>query len=974
MIRGPQSRLITAMLALSLLPLTADRAVAQINDATEQVDTVTITQSWTVPDNLFLRARVTRIEPAEPFILSWRQGGEGTGGNVVRQDFVPQGYVAPAAASTSNARAPRDSDRPRHTLNQWSEPVSLKTLTAGRAPAYFFLNVMAGNSGRRHPDNPERRLDYSTNVHFEFELIQDGKVVKQLTAEGPLGGTVGLVFPLEKISPKEKAVPQAFIDGVCDLLTYAKQRNEALRALPWSSRPLPTKLGILTDVNGHGEGIGYGVRYTDPAIAEAELSNVREFGVNGIRGASWKIQDIIEQPDGPFPQMRRIAGIHNLGFPSPAHRKDRSDNDPEAGCPYAPGVAQRQQQNIALIQSMLNRPYEEIWSLTVDEIGAVVDRSAEGKAHLSTCPRCIEAYRRYVREQGRSPQEFGVASWEQLNPINVWDRSPEKPWLKDAKQSLNAYYSRLFINYSTAQLFTPLRDAAARANAARQAALDSGDTSSAAAKQPWLYTFALRGNTFLMRGHSLDFFDFYRLADNGFCHETSNRDPRVWNWDSYLLDVGRVIGQEQNLALALYIKPHRGAPIQRSLSAASRGARMLFWYTYGPDYAKGDSFSEKFPHMELTSKAARLLASAEDELWLSRDQFPAQAAIIKPRATEVWMQFTSDNATTASWEDAKFTYTALTDSFVPVDPLDPVMIERNDLSRYRTIHLLGMQHPRSASEKLLAWVEAGGTLVLHAGAMSRDEANQPASYLNAKLGVRSRQPVEMWKNIQGYSGGMLHPLNNNHAIAKPVPDSAKVTFIAGPLKGQQAQPTIGREVLDPLPGATVLARYADGGAAAIEHRLGKGRVVLIGLFAGLEYTAPQRDGAFSMRRDLAPLWRDASAGIARDLTKRPAWTDHTGVELRRIVNPQGQRSVAVMNWAYEVSGTLVRQAEGRARSGNIYRHSALKDVKITLPNAGDIKQVRSAWLQQPLSIDRQGDGSIVVTLPVLEEADVLVLE
>src|ERR1043165_5605369 len=89
---------------------------------------------------------------------------------------------------------------------------------------------------------------------------------------------------------------------------------------------------------------------------------------------------------------------------------------------------------------------------------------------------------------------------------------------------------------------------------------------------PHIYSFALRGNTFLMGGHSLDFFDFYRHADNAFVYETSNRDARVWQWDSYLCDVGRIVSQDQHIQFGIYIKPHRGAPIQRTLAAAARGA------------------------------------------------------------------------------------------------------------------------------------------------------------------------------------------------------------------------------------------------------------------------------------------------------------------------------------------------------------------------------------------------------------------
>jgi hypothetical protein len=942
-------------------------------DATAQVDRVVVNSSWTVPDDLMLRVRLTGIEPDEPFPMSWRHGGEGLGASVIRDDFAPLGYVKPADPPASSNRRSAPPTPPLFKVGQWSEPVSLRQIVGNRPPAILFLTINAGRKGDRVPSDPRRRVGQSLNVQFEIELMQGATALKQITAAGPLGGTIGLVLPFQEISPQSKQVPQSFVDGVCDLLTYARRRGEFLLGQPWAQRPLPQQFAFLTDLNGHGEGIYYGVRYTDPAIVETELNNLRQMGVNGVRGESWFVRDRIEHADGVYAAMRRVAGIHTRGYPVPLFVKGRNNNDPESGCPYAPGVPTRQQELIADTLKLLEQPYEEIWSLTEDEIGAAVDQSAQGKAHLSTCPQCIEAYRRYVAATGRSPGEFGVSDWNALMPIDVWAKGGDKSWQTHPQQALNGYYCRLFINHSSAQLFTPLRDAVAKANARKLAALESGDRDSSTARQPWLYTYALRGNTFLLRGHSLDFFDFYRLADNGFCHETSNRDPRVWNWDSYLLDVGRMIGREQGLALGLYVKPHRGAPVQRALAAACRGARMIFWYTYGPDYAKGDSFSERPEALALTSKAAHLLAAAEQELWLCREESPAQAAIIQPRPTEVWMQFTADNATQAAWEDVKFTYTALTHSFVPLDPLDETMLQSPDLGRYRVIYVPGPNFTRAGSARLMEWVESGGTLVLHAGGLSRDEANQPMADLYPKLGLRSRTPVEMWKSISPYATTMLHPFNDNHAPIKPVPSEAKVRFVAGPLAGQEAQPTVGREVLDPLPQATVLARYADGTVAAIQHTLGRGKVVLLGVFAGLEYTAPQRDGEFDMQRDLVPAWRIASAGVAANATDRPAWADQTNLELRRIINPRGQRSLAIMNFAYHVAGQRVREVDGRARKGNIHKLTVMQNVRITLPNADQVTEIRSAWLDKTLPIERHADGSITVVLPTLEEADVLVI-
>ena len=46
---------------------------------------------------------------------------------------------------------------------------------------------------------------------------------------------------------------------------------------------------------------------------------------------------------------------------------------------------------------------------------------------------------------------------------------------------------------------------------------------------------------------------------------------------------------------------------QRMLAAVSRGVRVIEWYTYVPDYSKGDSFSQSPELLERVAGAARFL-------------------------------------------------------------------------------------------------------------------------------------------------------------------------------------------------------------------------------------------------------------------------------------------------------------------------------------------------------------------------------
>jgi hypothetical protein len=158
---------------------------------------------------------------------------------------------------------------------------------------------------------------------------------------------------------------------------------------------------------------------------------------------------------------------HVRGFPVPSFREGRK-NDPQAGCPFGDNVAAVTREQVdESLRSVLDLPVDEVWGLTVDEIGTVIDRSAEKKGHLAACPRCTSAFQRWLAAKDLTPRDFGAADWSEVKPFNVWNKDSDRPWLED-----------------------------------------------------------------------------------------------------------------------------RGTAVQRMLSVVSRGDTMLYWYTYGPDYKKGDSFSK----------------------------------------------------------------------------------------------------------------------------------------------------------------------------------------------------------------------------------------------------------------------------------------------------------------------------------------------------------------------------------------------
>jgi len=927
---------------------------------TEQIDVPILrSAAFQVPDNLTLRVRLKSITPEEPTPIEWRHGGEGQGGQVIRGVFAKTGVPADARPE-ANALP----------VGQWSAPLPIASL-AKRFPERFFLTITAGNPGKTVDRTTGRRGGHSTNVTFEFEFRSGDDMIKTFTSQGPDGGTTTLVIPFYRLTEGVGPDSPEFTEELTDVLGYAQRRAEALERLPWANWLLPRKYAIINNIGGYGTGFGYGIRTTNREVTLTEMRSLRQLGTNGFRDPPDFVMNMLRENNPEAKQWNRGMIGHAMGFPVERYRAGPNEN-PQAGCPFGDNVAAETRRLVKeSLENALSLPAEEVWGLTVDEIGAVVDASREKKAHLSVCPRCVRGFQEWLKGKGHKPADFGASDWSGVRPLNVWDPNSNKPWLRERGPALAAYYTLDFNNHVTAMMFTSLKDAFAQANEAKRAALaPGGDPASPQARQPWIYSYALRGNTFLMKGHSLDFFDFYRLADNAIVYETSNREPRVWGWDSYLCDVQRLVAPRMRLAQGIYIKPHRGAPVQRMLSAVSRGDTMLYWYTYGPDYNKGDSFSQDAEALQLTSKAAHLLGAAEDALYGSRWAVPAEVAVVKPETTQRWMNLNGDPpALMAAWENAKWVYSALQHAHVPVDPIDEVMVAEEDLSRYKIIYVSGSHITAKAAQALAKYVRDGGTLYTSGWGLARDEANQPLTALAPALGLQDRVEPQMWYRVSLYGAGNIESYDERGNQLAPVPPGARIT--AGDMIQGSFTPVVGREVLRPEDDAEVLARFADGAAAMTRHSFGKGQVYVVGFFPGIEYSAAVRRLDFNMRRDFDAARRLTITEPALKLTRPVVDASDPLVEGVLLSNAANDmRAVTLANWAYGV--TAIKEDASRRRSA-IVKHLPAENLQIKIRTAKGTKEVVSCMLQRALKFT-ESDDSIIVELSRLDEGDVLLLK
>jgi hypothetical protein len=327
-------------------------------------------------------------------------------------------------------------------------------------------------------------------------------------------------------------------------------------------------------------------------------------------------------------------------------------------------------------------------------------------------------------------------------------------------------------------------------------------------------------------------------------------------------------------------------------------------------------------------------------------------AVVRPQTSAIL------DASHAAWENGKWVYQALTHAHLPVDALDEGYLLSEDLSRYRVIYISGAAVRRDVSEKLAGWVEAGGVLYTGAGGLVHDEAGLPLAALAPLLGLKPRTPVEMWGGVRRYGSTDLAGIARERDAPAGARVSGQVPF------GGSFELAVGREVLEPEPGAEVLATYVDGGVAAIRRAAGKGWVYVVGFYAGLEYAADVLRPDYDMARDFRDDKRAFVAAPALAAGVEPVVAaSHPlieGVLLKHAAS--GRRAVLLMNWAYKAG------ADGRGRD-----LVPAAPVTLVVRDAGPVNTVRSLWLRATIPHRREG-ARLVVTLPRLEDGDILLLE
>ncbi|HXW56603.1 MAG TPA: beta-galactosidase [Candidatus Cybelea sp.] len=217
---------------------------------------------------------------------------------------------------------------------------------------------------------------------------------------------------------------------------------------------------------------------------------------------------------------------------------------------------------------------------------------------------------------------------------------------------------------------------------------------------------------------------------------------------------------------------------------------------------------------------------------------------------------------------------AFSEQNMPVDFVFPEDVVRNHLGQYKILFLpYPVMLSEDVAEGLKRYVRSGGTAVAE-----------------ARLA---------WNDARGFASdvipgaGLADVFGGREQVISPR-DKVQIETEASPaLPGLPARTMLTgdafEEQLEPLPGASVLARFADGAPAIVEKSGGKGRAILLGSFLALayenEHDAKVKDFFLSLAK---------AAGVSSNVQVSGAGTGE--IEVRRL-NREREQTILVFNHA-----------------------------------------------------------------------------
>jgi beta-galactosidase len=268
------------------------------------------------------------------------------------------------------------------------------------------------------------------------------------------------------------------------------------------------------------------------------------------------------------------------------------------------------------------------------------------------------------------------------------------------------------------------------------------------------------------------------------------------------------------------------------------------------------------PRARAAGKAALEIENSGSDL-LSAQPARAQVAVLFNRLS--YMVGGSESSLSklgnATRDSLMGVHRAFFEQQIPVDFVHPTDVIRDKLGQYKILYVpFPVMISRNVTEGLTRFIQNGGTVVAEARLAWNDER-----------GFSSDEVPGM---------GLAKVFGAREKVIRPV-DKPEIVLdsnlgLPGWKPGTRAVAEAFEEDLEPLPGARVLAYFADGAPAIVENTYGKGKTIIVGSFLAMAYQRHHQDAAKQLLLAFAQ-----AAGVKPEVTVSGDNTSQ--LEVRRLV-------------------------------------------------------------------------------------------
>jgi hypothetical protein len=576
----------------------------------------------------------------------------------------------------------------------------------------------------------------------------------------------------------------------------------------------------------------------------------------------------------------------------------------------------------------------------------------------------VEAFRDFVRGHGETPDSLGLANWEQVKPLASLsaDVAVKIGVLPEARKDETDILSGLKKLYWYSSEFRTRAGIASFAEKTKtlQAALgkEVDTTANLGGMHPfyWMHQSSFI-EAFKGKAMSLGWSEDYT-----YCQPEASR--LVAEFQAAYVRKGTSYHDQPMMWYCMAHWPGINPEqlLQNAVLEWGQNVKDLDFFSASPDIWNTENFVATrggLPVYRTVRTLSGMAGLLEDHLVPARPE-PARVALLLSEASDVWEVEGKGQgavqpgsvATNVSQEERKAIWAALRYAGHRVDHITEKDCADGLLKNYSVVYICGRNLERSAAAAIQGWVREGGTVFATAAAARKDQFDAPLTALDGILGRGAAGAYEQYKG----------PLRARlELLFAPALDRLAL------IHGGTLPVYCSREEFSVLPGAQILATYANGKPAFVQQETGRGRAFYTGTLPGQSWqksalpVVPQGKGGAHTLPHMTEWqgWDPVAAGmlltplqaaqIEPDVT-----VSQSGVITNRLKSPQSTL-LTVVNLALDTRGEL-------------------KDVELRIRDIRAVKRAWSCFHARGFPAKAGSNGSVVLTLPTLGPADVIVLE